>query len=138
MRAKIDKIVNLIKDKENQKKIAPVVSVVGFALLVASAVLFILSIVGLFLPGIDGGNFFSVFKIAGLGVFALLVGRKWSTLEVKSKENLVSEEEEIKLLEGPAEERLDLHEKEDSLELKKDKTLEVELPEASENADFVS
>jgi nitrate/nitrite-specific signal transduction histidine kinase len=59
MRAKIDQFVNHIKKKETRKQIAPIASAVGLALMVAAVVLFILSIVGWFVPGIDGGNMFT-------------------------------------------------------------------------------
>lgn len=139
MRARIHQLFDKIKDKEN-RKIAPVVSVVGFALLVASTVLFILSIIGLFLPGIDGGNFFLVFKLVGFGVFTILVGRQWASLEVKSVDGeSSSEKKEIKLLKAPLLGGLDLNQNDEALELTKDKenVLKVKEVDRSENTDVL-
>ncbi len=132
MRAKIDQFVNYIKKKETRKQIAPIASAVGLALLVASAVLFILSIVGLFVPGIDGGHFYSVFKLAGLGIFAALVGRQWSAL--KEIEPAKKEEREtIKLLEAPVREVLDLEQEDAELDLQEQEILQVE-PEENKDS----
>jgi hypothetical protein len=131
MRAKIDQFVNHIKKKETRKQIAPIASAVGLALMVAAVVLFILSIVGWFVPGIDGGNLFNAIKLAGLGIFAALVGRQWSALkldDIGRKE----EQDSIKLLEGPVDEVLDLEQDQTALDLKDQEVLEAEMPEGED------
>jgi hypothetical protein len=128
MRAKIDQFVNHIKKKETRKQIAPIASAVGLALMVAAVVLFILSIVGWFVPGMDGGNMYSALKLAGLGIFAALVGRQWSTLKLDAEKKM-TEEEVVKYLEGPEEDLLELDSIEDDLDLNEKEILEAESPE---------
>lgn len=125
MRAKIDEFVDFIKRKETRKKYAPILMTVGFALLVASAVLLILSIVGIFLPSVGNVDFSTVFKIAGMGIFAALVGRQWSTIRLEHKKKM-TEEEVVKYLEGPAEDVLELTNEEETLELPDSEILEVD------------
>lgn len=124
MREKIDWLVDYIKQKETRKKYAPILMTVGFALLVASAVLLILSIVGFIIPGFDGVEFFTAFKIAGLGIFAALVGRQWSALKL-DPEKKMTEEEAIKYLEGPEEDILELDNIEETLDLQEKEILDA-------------
>lgn len=121
MNAKIQQLYNYLKDKETRKKMGPVVTIAGFALLVASLVLFILNFVGLFVPGMEGGNFFSVFKLAGIGIFAAFVGKKWTELKIKVETS--SEIEDVKLLDEPLNDQLNLNDKEEKLELKQQRDL---------------
>ncbi len=131
MREKIDRIVDYIKQKETRKKYAPIFMAVGFALLVASAVLLILSVVGFIIPGFDGVNFYTAFKIAGLGIFSALVGRQWSAIRL-DPEKKMTEEEAIKYLEGQEEDTLELENIEETLDLQEKEILDLETEEPLE------
>ena len=135
MREKIDQLVNYIKQKENRKKFAPVLFAVGFGLMVASVVLLILSIIGLFLPGFGNIDFFTIFKIAGMGIFAGLVGRQWSNLKVEATPDK-AEEETIKLLEAPSSDMLNFEELGEKLELTEKEKVEVEPVEPADSKDL--
>ena len=109
MRNLINKLFSKIEAVKTKKKIAPFLAIFGFGLLVASTVLFILATLGLFLPAFDGIHFGTTFKLGGIGIFAILVGRKWLRLKTKS--------EKPKQLKESSKEILELEADEDVLEL---------------------
>ncbi len=131
MRAKIDKFLKKIKDTETKHKMGAIAAPVAFGLLVASAVILVLSIVGLFLPAFDGMPFSLALKLAGLGGFAYLVGRKWLTDKPQKKVPI----EERKLLQEPSGEMLELNEKGEVLELLEEEVLNIEEIEIIESID---
>jgi hypothetical protein len=122
MREKIDKLVKKLKDSETKHKMGVIAAPVSFGLLVASAVILVMSVIGMFLPAFEGIHFSMAVKLAGLGAFAYLVGRKWLTDKPKTKVEI----EERKLLQEPDGEMLELNEKGEVLELLEKDKIEIE------------
>ncbi len=129
MRDKIEKLVEKLKDSDTKHKMGAIAAPVSFSLLVASAVILVLSILGLFIPAFDGLQVSLALKLAGLGAFAYLVGRKWLTDKPKTKIEI----EERKLLQEPEGEMLELNEKGEVMELLDKDDLETEAVEIIED-----